>query len=212
MDVSEVATKWGADNSTVRVKSGSRMQNAGNVTVNGQTVMVQIPDMDGSGTDADNDDITVDTDDSTDFPETAKVEIIFAVEAGIVNPGVAGEYKVEVTTTVDSTGMTTALGQMIQGYVSGVKVAHSPEGTGENAKVTVEFTTDSGLEANVGTITIDLDKDLGVPASISESEVTIRGTSDVLIGDALVKWLVRTGAPLDVTVSYEGIDKNHGSC
>ena len=60
------------------------------------------------------------------------------------------------------------------------------------------------MEANVGTITVDFDKDVKVPASIDESDITIRG---VLDDDVMNGEKTTTGTPLDVTVSYEGLDK-----
>ena len=95
----------------------------------------------------------------------------------------------------------------VESGVSDVSVVHSPDGTGDNAKVTVAFGIESPLEANVGTITIDFDKDVGVPASISESDVTIRGVIDVPNTDTVRSGKSFTGTPLDVTVSYETIDK-----
>ena len=61
--------------------------------------------------------------------------------------------------------------------VSGVKVAHTPGGTNENARITVDFDTTKALEANLDTITIEFEDDVQVPDLLDERFISVVGTS-----------------------------------
>ena len=80
--------------------------------------------------------------------------------------------------------------------VSGVTVAHTPGGTSENARITVDFTSQTALEANLDTITIEFEDDVQVPELLDERFISVVGTA---AGNVTV------ASPLDVTVERVGI-------
>ena len=80
--------------------------------------------------------------------------------------------------------------------VSDVTVAHTPGGTSDNARITVDFTSQTALEANLDTITIEFEDDVQVPDLLDERFISVVGTA---AGNVTV------ASPLDVTVERVGI-------
>ena len=80
--------------------------------------------------------------------------------------------------------------------VSGVTVAHTPGGTSENARITVDFDITKALDANLDTITIEFEDDVQVPDLLDERFISVVGRA---AGNVAV------ASPLDVTVERVGI-------
>ena len=94
------------------------------------------------------------------------------------------------------TTVTVAAGAQASNSVSAVAVAHTPGGTSENARVTVDFYSPTALTANLDTITIEFEDDVQVPGLLDERFISVVGTSGSN---------VTVASPLDVTVERVGI-------
>ena len=81
--------------------------------------------------------------------------------------------------------------------ITGVTVAHTPGGTSENARITVEFMSPTMLDANLDTITIEFEDDVQVPALLDERFISVVGEAVGGAGRTVV-------SPLDVTVQRVG--------
>ena len=102
-------------------------------------------------------------------------------KAGIRTPLEAGDHTVMVWTSTDmmpnESGADTLTLTSPAGKVSGVLVKHSPDGAGAAARVQVDFYIATALTADVGTITIEFNDDVQMPAVFSESSISIIGNS-----------------------------------
>ena len=64
--------------------------------------------------------------------------------------------------------LTVGAGTQASNSVGDVTVDHTPGGTNENARITVNFDSPTALEANLDTITIEFEDDVQVPALLDE--------------------------------------------
>ena len=80
--------------------------------------------------------------------------------------------------------------------ITGVTVDHTPGGTNENARITVDFYSPTALTANLDTITIEFEDDVQVPELLDERFISVVGP----LGSN-----VTVASPLDVTVERVGI-------
>ena len=81
------------------------------------------------------------------------------------------------------------------GEVTVVKVVHAPTGVSSPAKVTVSFNTETTLLQSVGTIIIEFEDDVTVPAVFDEDDITI--VSGTLSANPLDVTVERFGTPAD---------------
>ena len=84
--------------------------------------------------------------------------------------------------------------------VTNVTVAHTPGGTNENARITVEFISPSALNANLDTITIEFEDDVQVPELLDERFISVSSVYSQY-GATLAPTVA---SPLDVTVQRVG--------
>ena len=111
---------------------------------------------------------------------------------GIRTPHVDGSsaITVKVSTSEDRGAVTSApsandfdlnsadLGATGRSDVFGVTVDHTPGGTNDNARITVDFYSPLPLTANLDTITIEFADDVQVPAVLDERFVSVVGNFD----------------------------------
>ena len=113
---------------------------------------------------------------AADLPANEEVIVVIKVEAGILNPDGPGSFTVTVeaqdnTTVADPVTNTAMLAE--PATVQALKVTHLPEGVGSPAKITLEFTLESGLRAGRDSIEIKFEDDVQVPTRLDADEVTI---------------------------------------
>ncbi len=109
-----------------------------------------------------------------------KVTVAFEDTAGITNPDSAGDYRLEVATSKDSTAETSERYTILGGNIEGVAVNVSPNRQGEAAAYNVSFRTSSSGGALTGgqdTITLTFPYGTYLPSTVSPSYITVNGST-----------------------------------
>ena len=156
------------------------------------------------------DDVEVDGQEVTlenpaDITATTPVMVVFAIAAGIKAPAAeAGDtFMVKVSTSADTTPADSSASDALvdptpssDPGVRSVMVSHSPQTVGSAARVIVEFFITQALTANVDTITIEFEDDVGVPLILDRDDISIVGESETVE--------TQEARPLDVNVIHVG--------
>lgn len=109
----------------------------------------------------------------------ANVTLVFAAAAGVANPA-AGSYQLSVSTSAQTSSVTSAVYQIIaQPAVAVGAVGVTPNFEAEAAAYSIPFTLGphGGLQGGSGTITVTWPNDTNVPASITAANVSVNGTA-----------------------------------
>lgn len=108
-----------------------------------------------------------------------KVTVALKDTAGIINPDSAGDYRLEVATSKDSTAETSERYTILGGNIEGVAVNVSPNRQGEAAAYNVSFRTSSSgaLTGGQDTITLTFPYGTYLPSTVSPGHITVNGSA-----------------------------------
>ena len=153
---------------------------------------------------------------NAEIPAGDAVTVDFLAAAGIITPVEEIAHTVKVSTStdtvaVDSTPISGALSYTATSAagIRGLAVKHSPDGAGAAARVQVDFYIKNGLTADVGTITIEFNDDVQVPASFSESSISIIGNEPRVAmnpADVFVKFIGTPSDEPEITLTVPDMD------
>ena len=93
--------------------------------------------------------------------------------AGVLNDAGLGTLLFDLLTSIEERDRSNVF-DINLGAVTHISSTISPNEPGANAQYQVVFTPHTTLLANVDTITVRFDKDIGIPTSVSKNSVNVR--------------------------------------
>jgi hypothetical protein len=108
---------------------------------------------------------------------------------GIKNPTTSGYYNLQVSTSKDTTAVTSNSYQVYGTTISGLNVTADPKSRGSNPRIQLSFVTSSSGYLTVGsdTIVVQFSSNVTMPPVLEHSYITVNGT------EAIAVTLVSTG-------------------